>query len=1411
MFPKKGSSNPSVVITVGDDDSDDDTTSTSSSSKEKTSLLSHAKANNDLISNPHETQNCYSKFIYWLSKVSLLERLTLFTVLKRRNVLTDIELSKVKSDVEKCCACECGDYVSWCCWFKKHIWPSKNGMPATNGATIARAIKIRDFFAGINDFTEAAWPLAFCGLFLHDILCHYLYPENRYGTTGVNIFLGTSNNQQTLTAYLTENWWYTPLLAVLPIGFGIYRAIVNRSKKAVISEQNIKAHINWYNNFGMENDSLKEVLEILKTSSSRSGFSSLSPLWQALDTVKYLMFWERSGKILVNHILTTKEHRALTQHKSRLTKTEYPTTNETLLKKQLSSELVTSINRSTNGQFFPSELVISPQQLRTRNHKQFQPDIPEEPNKKQQLYYYVLQTIYKHKHLTRLSALSILADIADITNNQDAQKLKNIGIDNNEVDILLDLHHRALKKLHEFAKFNLPDPRYASEDNLSAAIRYIYTNYLLWKLGEKTKPAFHPLFWSFKIALLYAKIRLFTTLVQFSIDKINWALNWRDCVQEGKQWQYMQQAGEYQCTVCGDWSNVYYKHTNSSQDCLTDYTSIPHTTTELTQAVSRLQRFGFTKINLSQQNVSSWSFNEFWHVLTNVSSATNHTLDSFGFYRDQLSQPPLRANFTIGLANFFADMQVKKIDLHKLITDPADFTSLLNNMNAASVEELNFSYIPIDELVAENLLSILPRFTSLKILRLSNNGINDAQIKIFAPALAVLSIETLDLSNNFFGQEGLDVLAQNLPPRLTELDLGNNDFGSANLTMLGTNLPNYPLRTLIFTATKVNDENIADLLVHLPKSSLSNINLSTNKLTDRSAVILKVILPNTNITVINLSQNEFTAISGPIFGSMLTNSSIVDFDISYNDLTDEGLSELAQYFYFSSIKKLNISGNQLTAFAMSDFAKSLANSTAENVDLSGNYIGDTGFVNFLQELSKRENKLRILHFASSQLNSNSMDDLRIVLQTGLNITQLNLSGNNIGDVGIAKLIPAFSNSTINTFTCTSCSITTQGITIFSQVVHNAANLYEVCFDNNDIDNAGALSLSQALIPSSIPHQDELGNVKVSRDQMRAITLAESNTDLRFMSLAGANISDTGRRAICRVLPASHIEFGALNFNNNPVALANCWTSSANRLAVPFYFSPNAISQSVTTNLQAICHEANEARYALLDFLGDCFAFIRANAPCGINTILEFSGSVLLAFRQEIYAAVIKRLPQRTQETIEKFTGTDESILLHEMSIFALRHKFAGHTTLVYDVVTSVKVSQQSSNMIITKDTQNPSLSERCGEAARSLVMLAGTYGIAYAVATLSGNPLLGYVLTPVALKSKQIVSVTMQSYRKHGFFAAAWTAFEEFAYTAPGGELIRKSLYANSSKQSTIEEISDESSITINNQTKNETSRLFKY
>uniref|UniRef100_A0A8C3T4Y8 NACHT, LRR and PYD domains-containing protein 3 n=1 Tax=Chelydra serpentina TaxID=8475 RepID=A0A8C3T4Y8_CHESE len=166
--------------------------------------------------------------------------------------------------------------------------------------------------------------------------------------------------------------------------------------------------------------------------------------------------------------------------------------------------------------------------------------------------------------------------------------------------------------------------------------------------------------------------------------------------------------------------------------------------------------------------------------------------------------------------------------------------------------------------------------------------------------------------------------------------------------------------------------------------------------------------PNCKLKTISLSSCKLSSAFPEDLSpkTLFTNQSLEELDLSANTLGDSGLKHLCEGLKHPHCKlqTLLLWQCSLTAACCEDLSAALStNQSLTELELSGNKLGDSGIKLLCEGLKHPSCKLQKLVVWDCQLTDACCGDLSSLLSTNRSLRELNLSGNNLSYSGVKLL------------------------------------------------------------------------------------------------------------------------------------------------------------------------------------------------------------------------------------------------------------------------------------------------------------------------------------------------------------------------------------------------------------------------
>lgn len=288
------------------------------------------------------------------------------------------------------------------------------------------------------------------------------------------------------------------------------------------------------------------------------------------------------------------------------------------------------------------------------------------------------------------------------------------------------------------------------------------------------------------------------------------------------------------------------------------------------------------------------------------------------------------------------------------------YAECLINLDYPNITQLDLNNVGISSVqIMKKLCYIFHKYSNtLRVLYLSNNGIDDKCAKLLFPGLQNSSVlEVLNLSNNNIGNEGL---------KYGEI------FFSANKS----------LQTLIF------DHN---LIGPIGGEYLFNF-LKSN--------------PHLNIKSIDIGYNGLTKEGTEFLGSFsLNNDTVVTLNIGGNYFCDEGIEEICEYFSQKTSKNiisyLNLENNNISKIGCEYIYKILMESPFINgICLRNNFLNNEGAIKILSYINSENSRLVNLDLTDTRIDEKTLKYISETINKNVILQKLILSNNNFKQAGI---------------------------------------------------------------------------------------------------------------------------------------------------------------------------------------------------------------------------------------------------------------------------------------------------------------------------------------------------------------------------------------------------------------------------
>ncbi|XP_059818747.1 NACHT, LRR and PYD domains-containing protein 12-like isoform X2 [Hypanus sabinus] len=273
------------------------------------------------------------------------------------------------------------------------------------------------------------------------------------------------------------------------------------------------------------------------------------------------------------------------------------------------------------------------------------------------------------------------------------------------------------------------------------------------------------------------------------------------------------------------------------------------------------------------------------------------------------------------------------------------------------------------------------------------------------------TIKHLNLQDCHIQCEGIHRLGPRLH-KCQELRLNNNKLGDSGVKLVSAALrnPECKIQTLWLMNVGLTDSGAEDLVSALSTNpSLTDLDLSGNELGDSGVKLVSAALRNPECKIqrlwlrnVGLTDSD----AKDLVSALSTNPSLTELDLSGNKLGDSGvkLVSAALRNLECKIQRLWLSGVGLTDSGAEDLVSALStNPSLTDLDLSGNKLGDSGVKLVSAALRNPECKIQKLWLDNVGLTDSGAEDLVSTLSTKPSLTWLDLGYNSLTDRSVPAL------------------------------------------------------------------------------------------------------------------------------------------------------------------------------------------------------------------------------------------------------------------------------------------------------------------------------------------------------------------------------------------------------------------------
>ncbi|XP_072894768.1 NACHT, LRR and PYD domains-containing protein 3-like [Hemitrygon akajei] len=301
---------------------------------------------------------------------------------------------------------------------------------------------------------------------------------------------------------------------------------------------------------------------------------------------------------------------------------------------------------------------------------------------------------------------------------------------------------------------------------------------------------------------------------------------------------------------------------------------------------------------------------------------------------------------------------------------------------------------------------------SVETLSFSGMTLTPIDCAVLSHAIGLCdTIKHLNLALCHIQCEGIQRLGPGLH-KCQELRLGENQLGDSGVKLVSAALrnPECKIQKLGLNSVGLTDSGAEDLASALSTNpSLTELSLSENKLGDSGVKLVSASLRNPEWKIQKLLlRNVGLTDSGAedLASALSTNPSLTELNLSGNKLGNSGVKLVSAALRNPEckIQKLGLWDVGLLDSGAEDLASALStNPSLTELDLSGNKLGDSGVKLVSAALRNPECKIQKLGLFRVGLTDSGAEDLVSALSTHPSLMELNLGSNSLTDRSVPAL------------------------------------------------------------------------------------------------------------------------------------------------------------------------------------------------------------------------------------------------------------------------------------------------------------------------------------------------------------------------------------------------------------------------
>ncbi|XP_062394323.1 protein NLRC5-like [Sardina pilchardus] len=471
-------------------------------------------------------------------------------------------------------------------------------------------------------------------------------------------------------------------------------------------------------------------------------------------------------------------------------------------------------------------------------------------------------------------------------------------------------------------------------------------------------------------------------------------------------------------------------------------------------------------------------------------------------------------------------------------------------INPSCVKELDMSNNNPGESAYKLLSATLEDpYRKVEALQLNQYHLSKTSCKMFASLLQrTTSLKVLDMSNNKVEDEGLGELSVGLQDpncQLETLRLKQCHLSKAICAMFASVLQRTTtLRELDMSNNNLDDEGLQDLSVGLTGSTcqLETLRLADCNLSEWSCSTLADVLQSPN--------------------------SLIELDLSHNDLKGCGVPFLSKGLCSPHSKlqtlrlcKCGISDDGYVCLAL---ALMLNPTCVKELDMSNNNPGESAQKLLSDTLEDPHCKVEALQLNQCHLSKASCVMIASVLQRTTTLRELDMSDNKLGDEGLQELCLGLRDPKcqLETLRLSNCGISDEGYVCLALTLM----LNPSCMEELDVSNNHPGESAQKLLSATLedPHRKvealQFADYKLTFKSCEIVaSVLRSPNSLLELDLSNNDLGDSGVELFSKGLSSSNCKLQTLRLADCLISKKGCGYLASALTSNPYHLKELDVS------------------------------------------------------------------------------------------------------------------------------------------------------------------------------------------------------------------------------------------------------------